>query len=155
MKHFTITQPTPRSTLMTCPAYTILYMDPAEADSDRALPSVTAGRTVYVQLKNWKGEETWKGFRPGSVVSYAQSYSECPIAAIEDTKHRMERDPHAGHKLHWFNPKAISLTSHKQPHEVYMGLKLGERFRFEGRIFSLKAASNNNVDMIDHGPANF
>lgn len=85
----------------------------------------------------------YQEFSPGSVVSYAMKNGEDPIAAIEDAVAR-------GHNLHWINACASSITSHARPKETLVEVKIGMVVRFEGRLFTIEKAMNNNLDLVPY-----
>lgn len=90
----------------------------------------------------------YRTYSPGSVVSYALQYNECPIAAVEECRAKMKSDPYAGHKLHWINARGSVLTSHKREAEKIVKVTIGMRVRFEGQVFEIKATHNNNLMFV-------
>lgn len=87
------------------------------------------------------GRGYWSEYSPGSVASYALAYNECPIFAVERAKER-------GHDLHWINANGTALTAHKQAQHVIVEVTIGMHVRFEGRLFTIEAASNNNLKFV-------
>ena len=78
-----------------------------------------------------------------SVVSYALENGYCPIAAYERTLNNMD------HKTHWCSPAQMLTSEYRELPEVVGTLNLGDIVKFEGRIFKLEAAANNNINLVE------
>lgn len=100
-----------------------------------------------IQAGDKLGVKTNRGYYneyyPGSVVSYALENGEDPIEAIETAKSR-------GHELHWINACAVSITSHSRPQETLILVEPGMVVRFEGKLFTIKKAPNNNLQLVPY-----
>ncbi len=80
-------------------------------------------------------------FRPGSVVSYALEYNECPIEAVADAKAK-------GHQLHWIQACASVITAHHRDAELLIEVTIGMKVRFEGLIATIERDHNNNLKLV-------
>lgn len=87
------------------------------------------------------GRGFYRTYSPGSVVSYALEYNECPIAAVEDAKAQ-------GHALHWINARGVAITAHKRPPEDVVLVKLGMKVLFEGLLATIESAPNSNLRFV-------
>ena len=79
-------------------------------------------------------------FMISSVASSALKNNRCPIKAIERAKTN-------GHDLHFIFELGSCLTSHKQAKKTYIEVSIDDRIYFEGRLFEIKAASNDNLTL--------
>lgn len=79
-------------------------------------------------------------FMISSVASSALKDNKDPIAAIERAKAN-------GHDLHFIFGLGSCLTAHKQARKEYIEVSVGDKVYFEGRLFELQAANNNNLHM--------
>lgn len=130
------------------PAYTIVELE--TATDSTCVPEVSADKNVRVRFGSFRdGSPRFDEVSFGSVVSYARQYNEDPIAAVDECRKDMERNPYAGHKLHWANKCAVSITSHAKAHACFIGLNLGDVVRFEGLLFRLELAPNDNVALVE------
>lgn len=100
--------------------------------SDFMLTELTAQDLLVV-----KGQHT-RRYKPGSVVSYSLEYNNDPIEAVEHALAR--RQP-----LHWINPEASVLSSHRLEAEVAIEVEIGMLVRFEGLVATIETAPNNNL----------
>tara|TARA_Y100001936_G_C15950989_1_gene600176 strand:+ start:494 stop:886 length:393 start_codon:yes stop_codon:yes gene_type:complete len=83
------------------------------------------------------------GWRLGSVVSYALQYNECPIEAIEDAKSK-------GEALHWISGITVIMSSRPKKEAPRILIKEGEVINFEGKLFTVAPAANNNKTLIPY-----
>ncbi len=125
------------------PAYAVYER---EADSS-GFVNITS-RDELGLLAGRPGREFFRTYSPGSVVSYALEYNECPIAAVERCRAQMARDPHAGHKLHWINQNATVISSGPQAQRQLVKVTIGMRVRFEGLLATIEADHNNNLKFV-------
>tara|TARA_R110002110_G_scaffold2925_2_gene14934 strand:+ start:581 stop:958 length:378 start_codon:yes stop_codon:yes gene_type:complete len=77
----------------------------------------------------------------GSVVSYALSSNDCPIAAVANATRR-------GNDLHWINSKGSCISSGKTVQRKVIALNVGDSVRFEGHVFTIGTAPNNNLSLL-------
>lgn len=80
-------------------------------------------------------------YQLGSVVRYAMKYNKCPIDAVDHARA-------LGHKLHWANQRASTVTSKRREAPKALEMKIGNLIHFEGRTFVLTKAPNNNIDLV-------
>ncbi len=83
----------------------------------------------------------YKEFTPGSVVSYALQYNECPIEAIATAKAR-------GHELHWINASAAVLSDSPQQQRTLVEVEVGMVVRFQGLIARIENGFNGNLKFV-------
>jgi hypothetical protein len=83
----------------------------------------------------------YKEFKPGSVVSYALQNHDDPIAEVARAVERK-------HQLHWLNACGSAITSQKRPQEVWTLVQIGMLVRFEGRLFTIQRAPNDNLNLV-------
>lgn len=101
--------------------------------------NITAADTIGLMVKcKHHGDEYLDTFSPGSVVSYALKYNECPIEAVEHAKRH-------GHDLHWINADAVVVSAHKRPAKDVVRVTLGMRVRFEGLLATIEKAPHGNL----------
>jgi hypothetical protein len=126
------------------------------ADKERVIADHPAYKIVEPPMrKKWAAEETfalpfqtrnhgtlWHFYMLGSCASYALTYNECPIKAIDRARERKD-------KLHWAIPLATVISNPPPPKRTVIGLDFGDRIYFEGRTFELKRAPNDNVSLIE------
>lgn len=82
----------------------------------------------------------YREYRAGSVVSYALEYNECPIAAYNGAIER-------GHATHWINACGASIVSHNRPKWNLVKVEIGMLVKFEGRLFTIEKAPNDNLSL--------
>lgn len=81
-------------------------------------------------------------YKVGSVVSSCTKYDDCPIEAIE----RAVRNANA---LHFIFSLPVSLTAHSEQKKPALAVCLGsDEYMFEGRLFTIASAPNNNLQFI-------
>jgi hypothetical protein len=122
------------------PAYTVFER---EADS-KGFVNITSKDELGLD----SGKGYFRTYSPGSVVSYALEYNECPIAAVERTRAQMVSDPHMGHKLHWINQNATCISNSPQAQRQLVRVYHGMRVRFEGLLATIEADHNNNLKFV-------
>jgi len=129
----------------TCPAFTVYEMP------EGAVTFINEFTKVRVRFGNYMRYNTprWDSVSFGSARSYARQYGEDEDAAEAETLANMIKFPYMGHTLYWVNKNAVSLTSHARPHETYIGLNFGDVVSFEGKLFELAPASNQNVKLVE------
>ena len=119
------------------PAYDVF-----EREADRSgFVNITVDDILAVN----SGKGFYRTYSPGSVVSYALEYNECPIQAVADCLAKMKSDPYGGHKLYWINGRGSVLTAHKRAAEQVVKVKIGMKVRFEGKLFTIESAWNQNL----------
>lgn len=129
---------TKQSLIASFPAYDVF-----EREEDVSVGAVNISCADTLGLDSGKG--FFRTYSPGSVVSSALEYNECPIKAVEDCLEKMIKYPYNGHKLHWINANASVITSRARAKEQLVNVTLGMRVRFEGRLFTIEADHNNNL----------
>ena len=112
------------------PAYDIYER---EADSSGYV-NITADDSLGLD----SGRGFFREYSPGSVVSYALQYNECPMAAVERAKANR-------HALHWINARAVAITAHAQAKRHLIAVRPGMRVRFEGLLATIELDHNNNL----------
>ena len=111
------------------PAYDVFVRD-----EDRGFINITSADRLGLN----SGKGFYKEFSPGSVVSYALDYNECPMEAVARATERK-------HPLHWINACGTALTSHKQAKRNLVAVFYGMRVRFEGKLFTIERDHNDNL----------
>lgn len=119
------------------PAYDIVRR---EADSS-GLVNITSDDLLGLD----SGRGFHRKYSPGSVVSYALSYNECPIEAVAECRAKMVSQPYAGHKLWWINACASVLSDSPRAQETLVEVVIGMRVCFEGKKFTIESDHNNNL----------
>ena len=117
----------------TYPAFNVFRREPKSA----GFVEITAEDTLILKVN---GEH--KGtYSPGSVVSYALQYNECPLAAVERAKAN-------GHDLVWINANAAMLTADDRAAENVVEVEYGMLVRFQGVVATIEKAANNNLKLV-------
>lgn len=125
------------------PAYTIVK--PVSRRSfalDVTRPTFCAGDVIGIPIQSWSHGELYHFFRFGSVASYALEYGECPIKAYNWLVEN-------GHQTHWLNAEAVMITAKAREKETRAGLNFGDEVIFEGRLFRIDPAPNNNAKLTE------
>ena len=81
-------------------------------------------------------------YRFGSVASFALKSDDCPIRSVNRAKEH-------GHKLYWLNPEPTVLTNDRRPKEERVALEWGDEVVFEGRLFRIEKAPNQNAELVE------
>lgn len=115
------------------PAYRVLKRD----QTREGYVDITADDVLG--LKHERGY--YNKFKPGSAVSYALQYNECPIASYQDCIAR-------GHETHWIIACASVITSHARPQETLIEVEIGMRVRFEGLIATIEKDGHSNLKFV-------
>lgn len=104
-------------------------------------PEFKAGAEIAVMFS---GGRNYKMFTIGSVVSYALESTEDPIEAYKECIAR-------GDEAYWLNANCVSITSNNEAKKEYFLVEIGEEILFEGIIFRVEPASNNNLSLVKVG----
>lgn len=119
------------------PAYKVMRRSISDWKS---APAFKAGEILAIKRNGY-----YDRFRLGSVVSVALHCNEDPVAAFEQEKER-------GNPLWWAIKVASSLSHQKEQGTVYE-VEFGDKIIFEGFIFELYSAPNQNMKLVKIGPA--
>lgn len=125
------------------PAYSIHKPVPTRHfDLDREVVKIYADDIIGLPFDSTRHGTMYHWFRVGSVVSYALAYCEDPIATYARAKEK-------GHNLHWLNAMAVSITNQRRAKERRVGMSWGDEVAFEGRLFRIEKAPNQNARLVD------
>lgn len=116
------------------PAYTII-----EPRADKVWKH---GERFMLPRQTCNHGTVWSSYTLGSVVSYAMQYNNDPVQAVDRARAN-------GHRLHWANHDATVISSNPPPKHTRYGLQWGDYIKFEGRIFQLQKAPNDNVSLVE------
>lgn len=90
----------------------------------------------------------------GGVVGYALYNKEDPVEAVLDTARKMKEQPYNGHRMVWVRVISTVITSSKSYYEreeaaraAMPKLSTGDHIRFEGKVYQITPAHNNNFDL--------
>ena len=75
-----------------------------------------------------------------SVASSAVESNDCPLEAIERAKKN-------GHQQHFIFALGSCLTAHKQARKEYTEVSIGDMVYFQGLVFKIQPANNNNLHL--------
>lgn len=121
-----------QSIIRSYPAYDIV-----RREKDRnGFINVTAGETMT-------DSSMLGGWYFGSVVSYALEYNKCPLDAVEQAKSK-------GHDLYWLNAHSAGVSSNPTKLDPRILIEDGDIIRFEGKLFTVAQAPNNNKQLIPY-----
>lgn len=120
--------------LWTCPAFDVVE-GPKEPHTVERLVMLNDGDKLF-------DLDTKDTYAIGSVISYALRNGEDPIKNLERAKER-------GHALHFVYGLAVSISNMQQARKTYIGVKVGERIRFEGRVFEIGRTFNRNLKLTE------
>jgi hypothetical protein len=84
-------------------------------------------------------------WRFGSVASYALKNNKCPFEAAE-------RANKLGHDLYWVSQSTIVISSTPSELPKRVLLQPEDVVRFEGKLFTLRDAPNNNKSLVSYSP---
>lgn len=115
------------------PAYDVITCPPCSLTN---LPVFKAGYRVAL-----KTARAYKIFTFGSVSSFALENNDCPI---ESYKNAVDK----GHKTHWLNANAVTLSANNQEKEIYREINIGDEILFEGIVFSVEKDWNDNLKLV-------
>lgn len=125
------------------PAWTIYRAKPRKHyDTGRTLPQFSACEILGLPFVTKRHGIQYQWFQFGSAVSYALQNGDCPIKSYQQAQER-------GHKTHWLNSTGTTLTAEPQEKQIRLALNFGEEVIFEGRVFRLDPAANNNADLFE------
>jgi hypothetical protein len=83
------------------------------------------------------------GWVINSVVNAALEDNDCPIAAYK----RAEANKH---EMYWLSPEVTAISSRKAEQKTYILIKDDDIIRFEGKLFTVKPATNNNKTLVPY-----
>ena len=102
------------------------------------------GKFINVTVDDVLGLKHPRGFYHtfycGSVISYALSNNDDPIAYYETAKAR-------GEQMYWINARGAMLTAHKRDPEKVIAIEVGTLIKFEGVLFEIVPAPNDNLHL--------
>lgn len=122
------------------PAYDIFEREAKAYGPTAGFVNITADDILGLKVDHPRGGY-YKTYTPGSVVSYALDYNECPMERVAQAKER-------GHELHWINARATVITAHKRAKENLVAVHIGMRVCFEGLLATIEAAPNGNLKFV-------
>lgn len=125
------------------PAYTIIENRP----NWRGQTVIRAGEVYAIRSKKHyrTGEQLWTFVTAGSAASYAISNDECPVAGYARAKAR-------GHKTHWLNNNAVTISANPGPKTTHKEIIVGQIVVMEGRYFKVENAPNGNFTLTEQDP---
>jgi len=77
-----------------------------------------------------------------SVASYALEGGECPFKAREHAEKH-------GHDLYFIFGLGSTITAHKRDQETFIGVTIGDKVNFEGKLFEIVEQWNRNIGLIE------
>ena len=83
----------------------------------------------------------YREYTISSVVSYALETNRDPIAMYNNCVEK-------GHECYWINADGCALTSHTSEKRTLKNVEIGMRIRFEGKLFTIESAANNNLKLV-------
>jgi len=111
--------------------------DVVRREADRhGVINITANETIT-------DESMSGGWYLGSVVSFALESNDCPLEAVERAKTNR-------HDLHWINAESTCISSSPQDLPARIQIKEDDIIRFEGKLFTIAKAPNNNKRLIPY-----
>jgi len=116
------------------PAYDVIE---ATMNKD-GVKSLRANTELALRNERSDGHNHLNHYMISSVVSSAVGDNQDPIKALERAKAN-------GHKLHFIFALGTCLTAHKQAKKEYIEVTHGDRIYFEGRLFEIQPANNDNL----------
>lgn len=117
------------------PAYDVIL---PRKDSLTDYPVFKAGAEIAVMFS---GRRNYKMFTFGSAVSYALENNDDPINSYNECIER-------GHKTHWLNGNCVTVSNMKEAKKEYYLVELGDEILFEGIVFRVDKASNDNLELV-------
>lgn len=99
---------------------------------------VTAGEVIT-------DDKMLRGWEFGSVVSYSLQNNMCPLESAKRAETHKE-------PLHWLNPVMAVLTSSAQETSTRILIQKGDVIKFEGRLFTVESAANDNKKLVPYSP---
>lgn len=116
------------------PAYDVITLEPAS--------------NGFINLKDGdkliSGSRHTNKFMIGSVVASALKNGRDPIA---DYNRAVEN----GHATHFIFGLGSCITAHKRDKETYIYVDFGQHINFEGKVFEIAPAPNQNLRLIEVG----
>lgn len=107
---------------------------------DRGMMRIHAGEKLGLK-RSYAGGDYYQQFTAGSVVSYALENGQCPVHAIDDARSK-------DHKLHWLNASSTMLTAEPRPQEQLIEIAVDQVVCFEGSLFKIRPAPNQNLELV-------
>ena len=115
-----------------CPAYNVATRE----ETSIGHVNLTANETLVC-------DDMLGSFTISSVVSSALEYNDDPLEAVE-------RALKNGHKLHFIYSNGTTISACKQAVVTHVKVDLETFYRFEGKIFRLAIAPNNNLKLVEY-----
>jgi len=114
----------------TFPAYDVVRLQPQS--------NIT---TLYAEDElQIKGK--YSHYQINSVVSSSLKDGRDPLECVERAKG-------FGHQLHFIFPLACCISSSQGPREVYIEVEYGMVIKFEGKLFVIEKAANDNLKLVE------
>lgn len=110
-----------------------------DVEDREGLVELRARDLVAIPYEARRHGTLWHLCRINSVVSYALHNGDCPIEAVHDAERR-------GEPMWWLNKLPATIDRLGRPKATYIGLREGQRIRFEGRTFEIRGTSIVTVD---------
>lgn len=124
------------------PGYDVVRREPMTNGATEIFPDEALGLPRNIRPRDGISR-VWQQFSASSVITYAQKNNKCPIMALDRARKN-------GHELHWLSPQACVITdSQPSVKPVYVQIEVGMIVKFTGRFFMIKAAPNDNLELID------
>lgn len=108
-------------------------------------------------FKVFEGKDIAEGYKPreklcvndwyytfGDVFTYALECGACPLEAFEDAKK-------LGYAIYWLNPDPVTLgTAVAEDKKRAFLVNVGEKVKYAGKIFTVEAAPNDNLVLVEN-----
>jgi hypothetical protein len=108
------------------------------------------------KYKVFEGKKITEGYKPeeklcvnnwyytfGDVFTYALGYGKCPLEAFEDAKK-------LGYAIYWLIPDPLTLGALAEDKKHAFLVNVGEKVKYAGKIFTVEAAPNDNLVLVEN-----
>lgn len=117
------------------PAFTVVDRKP-----ENGLQTIQAEEVLACGFMSRNHGIMYHQFKASSVISYALRDGRDPVEALRMAQER-------GEQLHYIFGLGTSITSHKREKYEVTLVEVGQHVKFEGRIFEIVKAPNDNLDL--------
>lgn len=117
------------------PAFTVVDRKP-----ENGLLTIKAEEVLACGFQSRRHGILYHQFKASSVISYALRDGRDPVEALRMAQER-------GEQLHYIFGLGSCITAHKQAKYEVTLVEVGQHVKFEGRVFEIVRAPNDNLDL--------
>jgi hypothetical protein len=107
------------------------------------------GDVIAVPYDSRSHGQLYRFYTLGTVEGYAIANGECPIEALKRHYEMAAKFPYHGHNRYWANQNNVCIHNGPVVKVEVPGFELGQQIILQGKIFTIEAAPNGNIKLVE------